>query len=33
LASDLESNIALYRSSRPLRDPNITNGRSSPDAQ
>jgi tetratricopeptide (TPR) repeat protein len=33
LASELDSNIALYRSSTPLRDPNITNGRSSPDAQ
>lgn len=33
LAAELESNIALYRSSRPLRDPNITNGSSSPDAQ
>lgn len=33
LAAELESNIALYRSARPLRDPNITNGNSSPDAQ
>ena len=33
LAAELESNIALYRSSRPLRDPSITNGSSSPDAQ
>ena len=30
LAAELESNIALYRSGRPLRDPSITNGSSSP---
>ena len=30
LASELESNIALYQSGRPLRDPSITNGSSSP---
>ena len=30
LAAELESNIALYQSGRPLRDPSITNGRSSP---
>ncbi len=30
LASELESNLALYRSGRPLRDPSITNGSSSP---
>ena len=30
LAAELESNIALYRSGRPLRDPRITNGSSSP---
>jgi len=30
LAAELESNIALYRSDRPLRDPSITNGSSSP---
>jgi protein O-mannosyl-transferase len=29
LASELESNIALYQSGRPLRDPSITNGSSS----
>jgi Flp pilus assembly protein TadD len=29
LASELESNIALYQSGRPLRDPSITNGGSS----
>jgi tetratricopeptide (TPR) repeat protein len=29
LAAELESNIALYRSGRPLRDPSITNGSSS----
>ena len=33
LAAELESNIALYRSGRPLRDPSITNGSSSPDAE
>jgi protein O-mannosyl-transferase len=30
LAAELESNIALYKSGRPLRDPSITNGSSSP---
>jgi protein O-mannosyl-transferase len=30
LAAELENNIALYRSGRPLRDPSITNGSSSP---
>jgi len=30
LAAELESNIALYQSGRPLRDPSITNGNSSP---
>ena len=30
LAAELESNIALYGSDRPLRDPTITNGSSSP---
>ena len=30
LAAELESNIALYQSGRPLRDPRITNGSSSP---
>ena len=30
LAVELESNIALYQSGRPLRDPSITNGSSSP---
>ena len=30
LAAELESNIALYQSGRPLRDPGITNGSSSP---
>jgi tetratricopeptide (TPR) repeat protein len=30
LAIELESNIALYQSGRPLRDPSITNGSSSP---
>jgi tetratricopeptide (TPR) repeat protein len=30
LATELESNIALYQSGRPLRDPSITNGSSSP---
>lgn len=29
LAAELQSNIALYQSGRPLRDPNITNGSSS----
>jgi hypothetical protein len=33
LAAELQSNIALYQSGRPLRDPNITNGSSSPDAK
>jgi len=31
LASELESNIAFYQSGKPLRDPSITNGGSSPD--
>jgi tetratricopeptide (TPR) repeat protein len=30
LAAELRSNIALYQSGRPLRDPTITNGSSSP---
>jgi Flp pilus assembly protein TadD len=30
LAAELENNIALYQSGRPLRDPSITNGSSSP---
>ena len=30
LAAELKSNIALYQSGRPLRDPSITNGSSSP---
>jgi len=30
LATELESNIALYQSGRPLRDPSIANGSSSP---
>ena len=30
LAGELQSNIALYQSARPLRDPTITNGSSSP---
>ena len=30
LAAEVESNIALYQSGRPLRDPSITNGSSSP---
>src|ERR1700757_1277712 len=30
LATELRSNIALYQSGRPLRDPSITNGSSSP---
>ena len=30
LAAELESNIALYQSGTPLRDPSITNGSSSP---
>jgi len=30
LAAELESNVALYQSGRPLRDPNMTNGNSSP---
>jgi len=30
LAAELQSNIALYESGQPLRDPSITNGRSSP---
>jgi len=30
LAADLESNIVLYQSGRPLRDPSIANGNSSP---
>jgi protein O-mannosyl-transferase len=33
LAAELENNIALYRSGRPQRDPTITNGSSSPDAE
>jgi hypothetical protein len=30
LAAELESNVVLYQSGRPLRDPSITNGSSSP---
>jgi tetratricopeptide (TPR) repeat protein len=30
LAAELESNVALYQSGTPLRDPSITNGSSSP---
>jgi hypothetical protein len=30
LATELEGNIALYQSGRPLRDPSIRNGSSSP---
>jgi cytochrome c-type biogenesis protein CcmH/NrfG len=30
LAAELGSNVALYQSGRPLRDPNLTNGSSSP---
>ena len=30
LAGELENNIALYQSGRPLRDPTLTNGSSSP---
>jgi protein O-mannosyl-transferase len=30
LAAELESNVALYRSGTPLRDPSITNGSASP---
>jgi tetratricopeptide (TPR) repeat protein len=30
LATELQSNIAVYQSGRPLRDPSITNGSSSP---
>jgi len=33
LAAELENNIALYQSGRPLRDPSIANGNSSPDAE
>ena len=33
LAAELENNIALYRSGSPQRDPTITNGSSSPDAE
>ena len=33
LAAELQSNIALYQSGRPLRDPSITNGTSSPDGK
>jgi tetratricopeptide (TPR) repeat protein len=33
LAAELESNIALYQSGRPLRDPSIRDGSSSPDAK
>jgi tetratricopeptide (TPR) repeat protein len=32
LAAELQSNLSLYQSGRPLRDPNIRNGSSSPDA-
>jgi hypothetical protein len=30
LAAELQSNIALYQSGRPLRDPTLTDGTSSP---
>jgi hypothetical protein len=30
LAAELESNVVLYQSGGPLRDPSITNGSSSP---
>jgi len=30
LAADLQSNIVLYKAARPLRDPSLTNGHSSP---
>jgi len=30
LAAELQSNIATYQSGRPLRDPTLTNGSSSP---
>jgi tetratricopeptide (TPR) repeat protein len=30
LAAELESNVALYQSGRPLRDPSLNNGSSSP---
>jgi cytochrome c-type biogenesis protein CcmH/NrfG len=33
LAAELESNIALYQSGRPLRDPSITNGGSPPESE
>jgi tetratricopeptide (TPR) repeat protein len=33
LAAELQGNIALYQSGRPLRDPSITNGSSSPDGK
>ena len=30
LAAEVENNVVLYQSGRPLRDPSITNGSSSP---
>jgi hypothetical protein len=30
LANELQGNIALYQAQRPLRDPSLTNGSSSP---
>jgi Flp pilus assembly protein TadD len=33
LASELESNIALYQAGKPLRDPSITNGGSSSNSE
>ncbi len=30
LAAELQSNIALYQAGKPLRDPSLTNGSSSP---
>jgi len=33
LATELESNIALYQSDKPLRDPSITNRGSAPESE
>jgi len=33
LATELESNIALYQSGRPLRDPSLTHGGSAPESE
>ena len=33
LAAELQSNIAVYQSGRPLRDPNLTIGSSSPHSE